>query len=73
MSINGDGGAAAGSPTFTVNAGPTVTLINPATRRTVSGASNVVITGTGFVTGAGGTTCIDERNCGQRSDGHDDL
>ena len=49
---NGDGVAATGSATLTVDAKPTVTTINPATHtRNITGLS-VTITGTGFVSGA---------------------
>ena len=54
---NGNGVPATGSPTFTVNAGPKITSLSPTSHaRAFFGSYSVVITGTGFVTGANATT-----------------
>ena len=50
---NGDGTAATGGVgAFTVNAGPTITNLNPATHARNSNNVSVIVTETGFVNGA---------------------
>jgi hypothetical protein len=52
---NGSGGTATGTGVFTVNAGPTITTVNPTTQFCSFGGCSalvVTITGTGFVNGS---------------------
>jgi hypothetical protein len=49
---NGDAGVGTGTGKFTVNAGPTVTSATPSSRPRGATAQNIVIAGSGFVSGA---------------------
>jgi Tfp pilus assembly protein PilV len=51
--INPDTGVGIGTAVFTVNVGPNVISASPATRGQGATSQNIVITGTGFATGAG--------------------
>jgi hypothetical protein len=50
---NGDAGVGTGSGKFTVNAGPVVTSATPSSRPQGSTSQNIVIAGSGFVSGSG--------------------
>jgi hypothetical protein len=51
--INPDTGVGIGTAVFTVNVGPNVISASPATRGQGATSQNIVITGTGFMSGAG--------------------